>query len=268
MAFTKLSVIWVLCRKNISLYIKKGPVLIFGLLFPFFMTLAWVIGRDLTPSQIFVGIVVMTTFFTSTAISPVILPQETREKSLERQLIYPISILQLLLGIFLASFLYSFLISLFFMVMFTFIFSIPIISIMQIFLVVAGIGLMDTVGSLLGLLASSYPSDMTSDVMIIINLIKFPLVFIGGIFIPLNSASLSLFIISLFSPVTFFTDVLKYAVNGDNVFSIGINILVLIIWISILLISNFIIHEATMPRRLAEKGIKLKKKVRNEDCLN
>ncbi len=249
-----------LCRKNITLYIKKGPVLIFGLLFPFFMTLAWVIGRDLTSSQIFVGIIVMTAFFTSTAISPVVLPQETREKSLERQLIYPISIRQILSGIFLASLLYSFLISLLIMIIFMFILSIPITSLSQVFLIIAGIGLMGSTGSLLGLLASSYPSEMTSDVMVIINLIKFPLVFIGGVFIPLSSASFSLLILSLFSPVTYFTDLLQHAVNGDNVFPIGIDILVLTAWIGMLILCNFIIHKTTMPRRLAEKAGKLKQK--------
>ncbi|MCP4764021.1 MAG: ABC transporter permease, partial [archaeon] len=95
--------IWLLCKKNITLYIKKGPVLIFGLMFPFFMTLSWVIGREISLNLVFVGIVSMTSFFTATAISPVVLPIETREKSLERILSFPISLNEILLGIILAS---------------------------------------------------------------------------------------------------------------------------------------------------------------------
>ncbi|MHA1677575.1 MAG: ABC transporter permease, partial [Promethearchaeota archaeon] len=60
--------IWALSKKNIQLYIKKGPVLIFGLMFPFFMVLSWVLGREISPYQVFVGIISMTAFFTSTAI--------------------------------------------------------------------------------------------------------------------------------------------------------------------------------------------------------
>ncbi|GAG84978.1 unnamed protein product [marine sediment metagenome] len=56
--------IWILSKKNISLYIKKGPVLIFGLMFPFFMTLSWVIGREISFNQVFIGIISMTSFFT------------------------------------------------------------------------------------------------------------------------------------------------------------------------------------------------------------
>ncbi|MCK4285089.1 MAG: ABC transporter permease, partial [Candidatus Lokiarchaeota archaeon] len=68
--------IWILCMKNVFLYIKKGPVLIFGLMFPFFMSLSWVIGRDISINQVFIGIIAMTSFFTATAISPVVLPIE------------------------------------------------------------------------------------------------------------------------------------------------------------------------------------------------
>ncbi|MHA1510121.1 MAG: ABC transporter permease, partial [Promethearchaeota archaeon] len=100
--------IWIFSQKNITLYFKKGPVLIFGLMFPFFMALSWVIGKEISLNQVFVGIISMTAFFTATAISPVILPIETREKSLERILISPTSINEVLFGIILASSLYSF----------------------------------------------------------------------------------------------------------------------------------------------------------------
>ena len=53
--------IWTLSRKNVSLYIKSGPVIIFGLMFPFFMTLSWVLGREISVNQIFIGIIAIVT---------------------------------------------------------------------------------------------------------------------------------------------------------------------------------------------------------------
>ena len=244
--------VWILCKKNISLYVKRGPVLIFGLMFPFFMTLSWIIGRNLTSVQIFVGIVSMTTFFTSTAISPVVLPQETREKSLERQLLYPLSINQILLGIILASFIYSFIISLIITITFALLLSVWIFSIMQMIALVTSIALMATLGSLLGLLVSAKPTDMTSDIMILINIIKFPLLFISGIFIPLGATGFGLVVVSLFSPITFFTDLLRFSVNGSNFFYFGGDFIVLISWIFLLSIANILIHSRTMRFRLAE----------------
>ena len=246
--------IWILSKKNISLYFNKGPVLIFGLMFPFFMTLSWVIGRDISVNQIFVGILAMTSFFTATAISPVVLPIETREKSLERILASPISLNEILLGIIIASTLYSFTMTSIISILFILILSIEINSLLSIFFIFLGIGLMSILGSLLGLLMASNPTDMTSNVMILMNLIKFPLLFVSGIFIPLQYLPTNLIIVSFLSPITFLTDLLRFCVDESNYFIYQFDIFVLLIWISLLFIASYILHKRTMPKRLGESG--------------
>jgi len=252
--------IWILCMKNVFLYIKKGPVLIFGLMFPFFMTLSWVIGRDISLNQVFIGIIAMTSFFTATAISPVVLPIETREKSLERVLSSPISLNEILLGILFASTLYSLIITSIIAVIFIVMFTIEFNSLIVILLMFLGIGLMSFLGSLLGLLIAANPTDMTSDVMIIINLVKFPLLFISGIFIPLQNSSPSLIVISFISPITFLTDLLRFCVDRSNFFAYSFDIIMLILWIIVLFIVSYVLHKKTMPKRLSEAG-KSKKKM-------
>ena len=250
--------IWLLSKKNITLYIKKGPVLIFGLMFPFFMTLSWVIGREISLNLVFIGIIAMTSFFTATAISPVVLPIETREKSLERILSSPISLNEILIGIILASTLYSLIITSIITIIFVLIFSVGFNSLITIFLMFFGIGLMSILGSLLGLLVAANPTDMTSDVMIIMNLIKFPLLFISGIFVPLQTMPFNLVFISFLSPITFLTDLLRFCVEGNNFFLVQFDILMLIIWIISLSIVNYILHKKTMPKRLSETASKKK----------
>ena len=253
-----LSRIWLLSKKNITLYIKKGPVLIFGLMFPFFMTLSWVIGREISLNLVFIGIISMTSFFTATAISPVVLPIETREKSLERILSSPISLNEILIGIILASTLYSLFITSIITIIFILIFSVGFNSLITIFVMFFGIGLMSILGSLLGLLVAAHPTDMTSDVMIIMNLIKFPLLFISGVFVPLQTMPFNLVFISFLSPITFLTDLLRFCVEGNNFFLVQFDILMLIIWIISLSIVNYILHKKTMPKRLSETGSKKK----------
>ena len=250
--------IWILSKKNISLYIKKGPVLIFGLMFPFFMTLSWVIGREISFNQVFIGIISMTSFFTATAISPVVLPIETREKSLERILVSPISLKEILLGIIIASSLYSLIITSIIAVIFTLLFSIVFTSVLGVFLILLGIVLMSILGSSLGLLIAANPTDMTSDVMIIMNLIKFPLLFISGIFIPLQTMPSHLLFLAFLSPITFLTDLLRYSVGGSNYFTFQFDIGMLFIWIVGIIILGYILHKRTMPKRLAETGKKKK----------
>ena len=252
--------IWILSKKNISLYVKKGPVLIFGLLFPFFMTLSWAIGRAIPINHMFIGIVSMTSFFTATAISPVVLPIETREKSLERILVSPISLKEILLGIVIASTLYTLIITSIITIIFILLFSIVFNSIATIFLMFLGIGLMSILGSLLGLLVAAYPTDMTSNVMIIMNLIKFPLLFMSGIFIPLQGLPPPLLLLSFFSPITFLTDLLRFCVDGSNFFTYQFNITLLSTWVVVLFIVGNMLHKRTMPKRLAETG-KSKKKM-------
>ena len=253
--------IWILSKKNISLYIKKGPVLIFGLLFPFFMTLSWAIGRAIPINHVFIGIVSMTSFFTATAISPVVLPIETREKSLERILVSPISLNEILLGIVIASTLYTLIITSIITIIFILLFSIVFDSIATMFLMFLGIGLMSILGSLLGVLVAAYPTDMTSNVMIIMNLIKFPLLFMSGIFIPLHGLPPLLLFLSFISPITFLTDLLRFCVDGSNFFTYQFDIVLLTLWVVVLFILGYFLHKKTMPKRLAETG-KTKKKMK------
>jgi ABC-2 type transport system permease protein len=111
---------------------------------------------------------------------------------------------------------------------------------------------MSILGSLLGLLVSAHPTDQTSDVMLIMNLIKFPLLFISGIFIPLDLLPLSAIILSFFSPLSFLTDLFRYCVNGHSFFPYQLDILILIIWIVVLFLINAYIHSKTMPKRFGE----------------
>lgn len=241
-----------LTKKNLTLYVKKGPVLIFGLMFPFFMLISWILGREISSEQVFIGIVSMTSFFTATAVSPVILPIETREKSLERVLASPISLGEILMGIIFASALYSFIITSIISMIFLMANPTLVASVSAGFILYLGILLMAFLGSLIGLLISGKPTDQTSDIMVLMNLIKFPLLFLGGVFLPLQDLSSVTSILNLFSPLTYLTELLRGCTTENSIISPGLNILILCIWIMLLFFLNFKIHKKTMPRRFSE----------------
>ena len=251
--------IWVQAKKNIALYIQKGPVIIFGLMFPFFMTLSWVMGREISVNQIFIGIIAMTSFFTATAISPVVLPIETREKSLERILSAPVSLNQILLGIVVASALYSLLVTSVIALLFILIFPSLLSSLLSVLMFWLGIFLMAILGSLLALLASAIPTDKTSDVMLIMNLIKFPLLFVSGMFMPLEILPLYAVILSFVSPLTFLIDLFRYCVDGQSYFPAYISLLLLGLWIIVLFGANAYFHRKTMPKRFGSNKKQKKK---------
>ncbi|HDM27077.1 MAG TPA: ABC transporter permease, partial [Candidatus Bathyarchaeota archaeon] len=65
---------WAIAKKDIRIYYLKGLVVIFGLLLPLFLYLAYAMGRSMAPKEAISSIMTMTVFFTSTAVGPVIAP--------------------------------------------------------------------------------------------------------------------------------------------------------------------------------------------------
>ncbi len=244
--------VWTLCAKNIQLYFKKGPVLIFGLMFPFFMVLTWVVGRDITPERLFIGVISMAAFFTSTAISPVILPLETREKGLERQITSPLTLNNILWGIILASTLFSLLISGIISVVLGIGASIQIPSLGLVAGFLAGLCLISITGSLIGVLISANPSDQTSDIMTIATLVKFPLLFISGVFVPLHLLPQGMQVVTFFSPLTYFVDALSASVGQPSVFDLLADLAILTGWILLLYGLTWFAHRRTFQQRFAQ----------------
>ena len=103
----------------------------------------------------------------------------------------------------------------------------------------------------LSILLSSYPpTDTPAGVMMISSMIKFPLVFISGIFIPIEEMPAWGKTLSSISPLTYFTDIAKYSMLGRSYYEVELNFIVLIIFSISFLVTAIKIHERTMPKRL------------------
>ncbi|RZN15467.1 MAG: ABC transporter permease [Methanosarcinales archaeon] len=235
-----------IAKKDIRIYYMKGPVVIFGILFPVFLFLAFVIGRDLTVDFLIAGLLSMTIFFTSMSITPVIAPTETQTRNLERLAAAPVSITAILLGDMLASVLFGVGISL-----------VPIMVGMAIgvtvehpFILAAGIVLAAFCFSAMGLIFSSTPTSMTSTVMMISTMVKFPLVFISGIFIPVGELPQWGQMLALVSPLTYITDLCRYSFQGTNYYSILVDATALMIFFVIFMTVAIKLHGRSLPKRL------------------
>jgi len=55
-----------IAKKDIRIYYSKGPVVVFGLIFPLFLLLAFTIGRNVSAKELFPGLIGMAVFFTAT----------------------------------------------------------------------------------------------------------------------------------------------------------------------------------------------------------
>ena len=237
-----------IAKKNLRIYYRRGPVVIFGLLMPFFLFLAFFIGRNMPIERLFTGLLGMTIFFSSMSIGPVIVPFEARSRTLERLLSTPVSVWALLMGDVIASFVYGFLISF-----------VPL-TIGLILGVNIANGLVLSLGMVLAafcfssfsVLLSAYPpTDVPSTVMMISNLVKFPLVFISGVFIPIWELQDWGRIIASFSPLTYFTDLVNYSTQGISYYSVFVDFAALVGFTVLFLVFAIKIHEKTLAERLA-----------------
>jgi ABC-2 type transport system permease protein len=234
-------------KKDIRIYYQKGPVITFGLLMPLFLFLAFLIGnRNLSTEFLVSGLIGMTLFFTATAVSPIIAPWEAQLQTLERLISAPISITTLIFGDVLASFVFGIGITI-----------VPVaiglamgIDIVHPIILILGIILAGACFSSFGLLLSTPPTNAPSNIMMISSLVRFPLVFISGIFIPIDKMPFWGKIIASVSPLTYFTDLTRYSLNGANYYPISLDFIAIITFTVLFFILAVELHKRTIYKRL------------------
>jgi len=242
----QLSRIWAIAKKNIRIYYAKGPVVIFGVLLPVFLFLSFIIGRQLSASVMVPGLLGMAIFFTANAISPAVAPWETQARTLERLMSSPVTIPTIVLGDILASFIFGVAISL-----------VPLaiglalgVSIAAPFVLALAIILAAICFSSLGLMFSALPTSQPSNVMMLSSVIKFPLVFISGVFIPLNELPAWGQAISYISPLTYFVDISRHLMQGAGQLPILLDFMLLLAFTLLFTSLAIVLHQRTMPRRI------------------
>lgn len=149
---------WAITKKDLSIFYLKGPVVISGLLMPSFLFFAFVLGRKFSPSFLIPSLLGMVLFVTVSSIGPVIAPWETRMRTFERLVSAPIALWAIILGDIIASLLFG------------------------LFITLSGSLLLFVFGSV----DLSSPTDNPSNIMMLSSLIKFPLIFISGVFVPIG----------------------------------------------------------------------------------
>ncbi len=236
-----------IAKKDIRIYYVKGPVLIFGIFMPVFLFLAFFMGsRQLPLAFLLPGLVGMTLFFTATAVSPAIFPWEGQAKTLERIASCPVTIEAIVLGDMIASILFGIGIT----VITIFIGLALGLSLLHGIIMTAAILLAACSFSAIGMLLAVPPTNVPSNIMMLSSLIKFPLVFISGIFIPLQQMPSWGLALAACSPLTYFTDLARYSFTGEHFFPVVIDITILGVFALVFTAGTMYLHKRTMPGRI------------------
>ncbi len=235
-----------IAKKDMRLYYFKGPVIIFGLLFPLFLFLAFSIGRGLSGSMFVAPMLTMAIFFTSSSVGPIIAPWETRMRTLEKLLTTPVSVTSIVLGGILAGFLFGVTVSVPAVSVASAVLSVPVEEpILLVVSIIVGAICFSSFGILL-----SFPStDNPSNVMMLANMVKLPLVFVSGVFVPLSEMSGPGASLTLLSPLSYLSDLVRGALGEASANSPPLNLGALTLFCLFFVGLSIVLHRRTMPTR-------------------
>ena len=254
-AYTELAQTWrrqahgvlVIVKKNAMLYYLKPPVLIFGVLFPVFFFLAFKMGRPIPAESIVPGMVAMALWFTASAVGPLVTPWERRAKTYERLISTPISLRAILTGDVVSGLIFGTCLS-----------AIPIFlglvltdaSLTNVAGLAAGIALGALSFAALGVLLAAPPASSPSNIMLLSNLVRLPLLFVSGIFLPIERMPAWARWIAPVSPLSYAGDMIRRGFGQQAYFPPWLSPLMLVVFTAL-----FFCGACAFHRRWQAKGL-------------
>jgi ABC-2 type transport system permease protein len=218
---------WAIAKKDLEIYYVKPNIYMSGILFPLFMLLAFAVGRAAPLVSLIPGLIAITALFSASSIEPVSVPIERRTRTFDRLLSAPISMFSIVLGESISGFIFSGSICLLLFIAGAVLYQ-P--SLLAILLLSLGIGLSCFTFACFGTVFAAYPTENVGEVMSLLNLIRLPLIFISGVFIPLESMPPWGQTIAIISPLTYASDILRYGFEGITYFGVLTDVLMLILF--------------------------------------
>ena len=217
----------VILKKNARLYYLKPPVLIFGVLFPVFFFLAFKMGRPIAAENVVPGMVAMALWFTASAVGPLVTPWERGAKTYERLISTPVSLRAILAGDVMSGLVFGTCLSV-----------VPVLlglaltdaSIASAPILTAGIVLGALSFAALGVLLAAPPASGPSNIMLLSNLVRLPLLFVSGIFMPIGQMPIWAQWIAPLSPLSYATALIRTAFGRSAFFSVWLSLLMLILF--------------------------------------
>jgi ABC-2 type transport system permease protein len=234
----ELGAAWAIAKKDMYIYYLRPNIIVSGLLFPLFMFLAFSVGNTSGASVLIAGLIAITILFSASSIEPVSVPIERRTKTYDRLLSAPISLNSLVVGESLSGFIYSLVIAMAPLIAGLLIYGTPINNVLSL---VVGLFLTAFCIASMGTLFAAYPTESPGDIMSMLNVVRLPLVFISGIFIPLSTIPSVAQIVTYFSPLTYGYDLILAGYTGTSHLNPFIDIVMLFVFIMIFqLLADFL----------------------------
>lgn len=236
---------WIVAKKNAMVYYLKPPVFTFGLIFPFFFYLAFAAGHRAPPEALAPGIVAMALFFTASAVGPLVTPWERQARTYERLVTSPASLLAILAGDVLAGAAFGSVLVLLPLALVVLLTDANIAAVLPL---AAGILVGATTFAALGVLLAAPATEGPSQVMMLSNLVRLPLIFVSGVFVPLPDMPTWGQWLAPFSPLSYAADLIRIGFGEPGHWSPIVDTLILAGFAGAFVFVALRLHERTRRR--------------------
>ena len=196
--------------KDTKAYYFKPPNISWGILFPFAFVLAFAIRNPVDVRSLIPGLVALTILFSTSSMEATVIVFERRIGSLERLLLAPLRQPALLAGKLLGGMTFGLAVTLVVLVVSLAIFGAAGINWLMLFLALL---LSATAFSGLGAFISVAVREIF-EAQTLANFIRFPMMFLGGVFVPVDSLPPGLQAIARLLPLTYSVEALRAALSG------------------------------------------------------
>lgn len=223
---------WNILKKDIQNYYLKPPNISWGIIFPLSWTLMQLIRspgtieiRDLLP-----GLMSMSVLFGTTSMLAVTITFERKGRSFDRLLLAPISLSTLVFAKISGAILFG-TISAFVPVIFASFFI--DLSGVNWGIAIIAVFLTAVTAALLGLLIAVSAKEVF-EAQTFSNFFRFPMLFLCGLFIPIDKLPNALKPISYCLPLTYGTDILNGTITGNSIMNTSISVCMLLLFCIVL----------------------------------
>jgi ABC-2 type transport system permease protein len=209
--------------KDMKAYYFKPPNISWGVLFPFAFVLAFAIRNPVDVRSLIPGLLALTILFSTSSMEATVIVFERRIGSLERLLLAPLRLPALLAGKLLGGVTFGLTVTLVVLLVSLAIFGTAGTNWLMLFLALL---LSATAFSGLGAFVSVAVREVF-EAQTLANFIRFPMMFLGGVFVPVDSLPPGLQVIARLLPLTYSVEALRAAMSGGSWTTAALDLVVL-----------------------------------------
>ncbi|HIC87985.1 MAG TPA: ABC transporter permease, partial [Anaerolineae bacterium] len=228
--------------KDLRAYYFKPPNISWGILFPFAFVLAFAIRNPGELHELVPGLLGLTLLFGTSSMEAIVIVFERRIGSLERLLLAPVRLPALLAGKLLGGTVFGLTVT----------FTVLVIVLVAFgadgthwLMLILALLLSAAAFSALGALVSVAVKEVF-EAQTLANFIRFPMIFLGGVFVPVASLPWGLRVVARTLPLTYSVEALRAALTGGTLATSALDLSVLAAFAIVL----FVLSVWVLGRRL------------------